>query len=1169
MNSITKIITAVLLTATCSSHLFAQSSSGTTIYLSDLSPQPSGDHWEYSNNAYKILDGANVTVKGATAAGTGNYRYIIIDAYATAELTLDNATITNTSVNYGQGAIMLNANAKLTLNLVGINYVTGPSQWPAIAVRADENAELTIQGIGRLTARGGGQAAGIGGSRNNGAGKITILDGMVEAYGGGGSGGAAGIGGGDGGNNDNSSIIISGGTVTAYGNDYNGTDGGAGIGGGRSGSGGTIKITGGTVNAYGGGHGAGIGGGGSRSGGSVTIAGGSVTATGGYYGAGIGGGYIGSGGIVTITGGTVTATRGPSGTDIGNGYGVSGGSVTITGGSVKRTNNSGPQPTSDGTTPVYLNTLKLGAAGNGVSITAGSIGGMLCSETPTAGEYGIKDVKTDADSKVYFYLLPAGNELVKLTANSNKEYGREYTRSSNNDNAETLLLPYDITLSKTGTYDFSAEYGYDEQAAFTVTVKNAGYNPTDVLDIALIGTDFMLSKTSILNIGVGSEDNFTVTPKSGLTSGTTYTATVTVSKNSNSDIKASFDISFTVNKKNITITGGITATKVYDSNAGFSATHIDISGATLDGNLDDTNLTLDESGATGSFGTANVQSGNITFTGFALSGTKAGNYTLATQQTVSASITPKLITVTGITVMPKDYDGNKTATVTGLTFPDLVSLETFTLDDDYTLTAAYDDANADNSIAVKATIELKAAGPTSKNYTLTNGMDYPLTGNITQKAINITGGTATKAYDGTTAAEVSALTFDVSLANSELFIDDDYIVTNATYAAAGVGTGITVTADVTLKSPSKADNYVLLNGAGYSLTTGVITPNTPPVAALAFTLRNTTYDGSAHPVTVTIAPGITGLGDILAVKYTGTAGTDYPASATAPAGAGTYTVTVDIAAGTNYAAITGLVIGSFTIAPATPTLATLAFTLRNVIYDDRPHPVTVTAATGVDGLGDITVLYNGSTTPPVYPGTYTVTANLAAGTNYAAVTGLLLGTFTISEPPTPVIRRLVTLRSAPGLTTDPLAGSYYINSGTNFTFRLTPDVPSPDGTPPQVQTNRAGAPDGSSGIRMTANADGSYTVVILGIRENIEITLSTPTDNASVADDALTLSTAPGTLVITNSRPDAATLRVYTPAGVLVRLTTVPPGTTRLSVPPGIYIVSDGGAFRRKAAVVR
>jgi hypothetical protein len=46
-------------------------------------------------------------------------------------------------------------------------------------------------------------------------------------------------------------------------------------------------------------------------------------------------------------------------------------------------------------------------------------------------------------------------------------------------------------------------------------------------------------------------------------------------------------------------------------------------------------------------------------------------------------------------------------------------------------------------------------------------------------------------------------------------------------------------------------------------------------------------------------------------------------------------------------------------------------------------------------------------------------------------------------------------------------------------------------------------------------------------------------------------------------------VHVYNLAGILVRQTTVPPGTTRLSVPPGIYIVTDGGAFRCKTVVVR
>jgi hypothetical protein len=114
----------------------------------------------------------------------------------------------------------------------------------------------------------------------------------------------------------------------------------------------------------------------------------------------------------------------------------------------------------------------------------------------------------------------------------------------------------------------------------------------------------------------------------------------------------------------------------------------------------------------------------------------------------------------------------------------------------------------------------------------------------------------------------------------------------------------------------------------------------------------------------------------------------------------------------------------------------------------------------------------------------------------------------------------------------------------------------------------------ASGIRITPNADGSYTVVIIGIRQNIEITLAVAdsksdlTDNESVAAD-LKVYTASGAIVIANSRPDAATLRVYNLSGTLVRLTAIPLGTVHLSVTPGIYIVPDGGAFHRKTVVMQ
>ncbi len=126
---------------------------------------------------------------------------------------------------------------------------------------------------------------------------------------------------------------------------------GAGIGGGSGGSAGSIKITGGTVTAscessaeMGAAEGAGIGGGSRGSGGTVEISGGTVTASSkGSFdvsGAGIGGGYKGSAGSVKISGGTVTAScesgMSSSGAGIGGGCGSdgSGGSVEVTGGTV-------------------------------------------------------------------------------------------------------------------------------------------------------------------------------------------------------------------------------------------------------------------------------------------------------------------------------------------------------------------------------------------------------------------------------------------------------------------------------------------------------------------------------------------------------------------------------------------------------------------------------------------------------------------------------------------------------------------------------------------------------------------------------------------------------------------------------------------------------------------
>ena len=145
------------------------------------------------------------------------------------------------------------------------------------------------EGTGELVAYGtaSSKSAGIGGNtaglgQAGPGGTVTINGGVITAVGG---GQYAGIGGTKA--NSGGTVTINGGTVTATGGEN-----AAGIGGGANGGGGTVTINGGTVEATGGSGAAGIGGGYNAGGGTVAIYGGTVTATGGSDAVGIGGGQM-------------------------------------------------------------------------------------------------------------------------------------------------------------------------------------------------------------------------------------------------------------------------------------------------------------------------------------------------------------------------------------------------------------------------------------------------------------------------------------------------------------------------------------------------------------------------------------------------------------------------------------------------------------------------------------------------------------------------------------------------------------------------------------------------------------------------------------------------------------------------------------------------------------
>ena len=370
--------------------------------------------YDAENDIITVKNGAELTFHSADGYGAENpsQTRIFVEKDAKATLTLDGVYINVSDKAASPLEIAEGSTGAVSVVLKGTNVLTAGEKAAGIQKNGTADGTLTISGSGALTAQGGKYGAGIGSGYEKAGSNICISGGEVTAIGG---YGGAGIGGGMYGAG--SSITISGGTVTTTGG-----NGGAGVGSGYHESASNITISGGNVIAKGGYYGAGIGGGKNGFGSNIGISGGEVTATGGAYGAGIGGGYCGVGSNITITGGIITATGGDFGagigggdsrdgndisisggtvtatgrgtkSDIGGGIGGSTGTVTITGGSVKTTNGALTGVT-NGTDNVYYTVVDL-TEEFGIEAVVTEVG-----ETA----YGMKDVMTDADGKIYMYL---------------------------------------------------------------------------------------------------------------------------------------------------------------------------------------------------------------------------------------------------------------------------------------------------------------------------------------------------------------------------------------------------------------------------------------------------------------------------------------------------------------------------------------------------------------------------------------------------------------------------------------------------------------------------------------------------------------------------------------------------------------------------------------------
>jgi len=354
--------------------------------------------------------------------------------------------------------------------------------------------------------------------------------------------------------------------------------------------------------------------------------------------------------------------------------------------------------------------------------------------------------------------------------------------------------------------------------------------------------------------------------------------------------------------------------------------------------------------------------------------------------TSNLTVSPKVITFSIDAIQPQPYTGypiQPTITVKDGT-------ATLALNSDYIV------SYVNNTNAGTATANITGTG----NYVGSSGSAmFTINATPTAADFNING-TGTFTYDGNT----KIVTITPKAGKSTGAITVKYNGSSEPIPLA-VGT-YNVTFDVAVITGFSATS-------GLSAGTLKIINATPTTDDFNINGKGTfTYDGSSKSVTITPKAGkSTGA---ITVKYNGN-------SEPEPLAVGTYNITFDVAAATNFNAANGLSAGTQKIINATPTASDFNISgIGTFTYDGNPKKVTITSKAGKT-TGAITVKYGNSIKEPSATGIYPVTFDVAAATNFDTVSGLCAGTLII-------------------LKANPLDNDFYINGIGSFYYDGSPKI---------------------------------------------------------------------------------------------------------------------------------
>lgn len=406
------------------------------------------------------------------------------------------------------------------------------------------------------------------------------------------------------------------------------------------------------------------------------------------------------------------------------------------------------------------------------------------------------------------------------------------------DDKTVNLSGVTLTGADAGNYVLASESGLTANITpldlnvTGLTADSRVYDATDVATLTGTGTVLAIAgdTVSLDGAAVGTFDDKNVdTGKSVTVSGLSLSGVDAANYNLVFPSALTADIT----QADIQVTGLAPESRIYD------ATVV----ANLTGTATVTALGSDvltvEGTATGAFGDKNVGTDKaVTVTGLTLGGADAANYNILQPAGLTADITARPITLTGLTVDDKVYDATTDTTTTGTAaFSGILAGDTATIDGSAAI-YAFEDKNAGNDKNINISGVL-ITGTDAANYDATSADGF--TANITPAALTISGVSAAgRVYDATTTVVLSGGAVQGVIAGDDITLNTSGAT--GTLDDKNIGVDKNVTASDYVVDGVDSGNYTL------EQPTGLLATITAAVLNIVGLNGDKTYDGLASAV---------------------------------------------------------------------------------------------------------------------------------------------------------------------------------------------------------------------------------------------------------------------------------------------------------------------------------